>query len=385
MKKLFYYSLIMLLAACKEKYESPVVSPVTGYLVVEGIINGGSAPTVLTLSRTSKLNNRNLQFESGALVKLEGEDNTSYNIIETGAGKYSATSLNLNKSKKYRLYIKTNDGKEYLSDYEVVKTTPPIDSISWKRENRGLELYVNTHDDQDNTRYYQWTYEETWEIHSPFRSALKFYIVQVSPTENYYTLGFRDSATFSFDPKIFFCWQFNSSTNLLFGSSAKLSKDVINLPIEIIPTGSRKLSVLYSIKVTQNSCTKAGYEFLEKMKKNTEVTGSIFDVQPSELKGNIRCISNPGETVIGFITISNTEEKRIFIRNDQLPDWAYISDCYQEEIPANSEAVQIAARGFIPTLPAKYRGIDLLSFYVALPTCVDCTLSGTNIKPAFWP
>jgi Domain of unknown function (DUF4249) len=190
---------------------------------------------------------------------------------------------------------------------------------------------------------------------------------------------------FNIDPKLFFCWQFNSSTSLLFGSSAKLSKDVINLPLAFIPNGSRKLSVLYSINVTQNSWTKAGYEFLERMKKNTEGTGSIFDAQPSELKGNIRCISNPGEPVIGFVNISNTEEKRVFIRNDQLRDWAYISDCYQEEIKANSDIIKTKARGLIPTLPAKVTGLGIESFYAAFPTCVDCTLSGTNIKPIFWP
>jgi hypothetical protein len=43
MKKYFNYLLLLFIAiGCKEKYISPVVSPATGYLVVEGIINSGA-------------------------------------------------------------------------------------------------------------------------------------------------------------------------------------------------------------------------------------------------------------------------------------------------------------------------------------------------------
>jgi Domain of unknown function (DUF4249) len=188
MKKLLFGLFILLVAGCKEKYESPATSPITGYLVVEGIVNGGKGSTILTLSRTTKLDNRAIQYEEGAQVKVEGEDNSVYFITETGPGKYVANNLNLLVGRKYRLRIKTNNGKEYLSDYEAVRTTPPIDSISWKRESEGLQLYVNTHDDQDNTRYYQWTYDETWEIHSAFKSALKYFITQIPPNDDIYSV-----------------------------------------------------------------------------------------------------------------------------------------------------------------------------------------------------
>jgi len=36
----------------------------------------------------------------------------------------------------------------------------------WQRENDGLRLYANARDPQNDTKYYQWKYEETWEIHS---------------------------------------------------------------------------------------------------------------------------------------------------------------------------------------------------------------------------
>lgn len=385
MKNIFFFLMILLLVACKEKYESPVKSPVTGYLVVEGIINGGRGNTTLTLSRTTKLDNRKVQYEEGAQVKVEAEDNSIYFITEGGPGKYVANNLNLPVGRKYRLRIKTRNGKEYLSDYEVVKSTPPIDSISWIRENGGLQLYINTHDPLDNTRYYQWQYDETWEIRSPYTSSLKYKVVRGSQSEEIYSVVFRDSSTFSFDPSILTCWQFNSSSSLLLGSSAKLSKDVIYLPLIFIPETSRKLSVLYSVEVKQFSWSKAGYEFLEKMKKNTEATGSIFDAQPSELKGNIRCVSDPEEPVIGYVNISSTQEKRIFIKNNQVANWKYQADCSDVQIENISDSIIQKGKFLMPTNPGMQIGSSIITFYAASPFCVDCTLSGTNIKPVFWP
>ena len=50
MKITIPYLLILLLffVACKEKYISPVSSPTTGYLVVEGAINSGLGATNIT-------------------------------------------------------------------------------------------------------------------------------------------------------------------------------------------------------------------------------------------------------------------------------------------------------------------------------------------------
>ena len=38
---------------------------------------------------------------------------------------------NLISNEKYRLKIKTMDGKEYASDFSAYRSTPDIDSLSW--------------------------------------------------------------------------------------------------------------------------------------------------------------------------------------------------------------------------------------------------------------
>src|SRR5215204_4315139 len=184
MRKFVYGILLVLATGCKEKFDIPAESPDTGYLVIEGVISPGPQETRIDLSRTNQPNSSTKQFEKRALVQVEGDDNSLQTLPETFDGTYTSV-LNISTTKQYRLRIKTSDGKEFLSDYVGVKVTPPIDSISWVRESDGVRLHFNTHDPQNNTRYYKWDYQETWEFHSPFRSILQY----KSPTE----IEYKDS------------------------------------------------------------------------------------------------------------------------------------------------------------------------------------------------
>lgn len=376
--------MVILSAGCKEKYDSPVISPQTGYLVVEGNINSGNGTTLIRLSRTTKLDNRNLITEPGALLKVEGDDNSSYNLTDNGSGLYSA-NLVLNPAVKYRLNITTSNGKKYLSDFTSVTNSPPIDSVSWKRENDGVQIYVNSHDPSNNTKYYQWDYSETWEFHSTYATSLKYKVTNLANGPSYEVV-YRDSTNFKSDTTLYTCWQTEAASTINIGSTATLSSAVIYLPVVYVPPASQKLSYLYSIEVKQYGISKEGYEFLEKMKKNTETTGSLFDAQPSELSGNIHCVSDPNETVIGFVNVSLVQTKRIFISVNDVPGWNYSELCPSTKIANVSDSIREFGIGLLPTYIAEASPLGtIVSFYAAPPTCVDCTLRGTNIKPSFWP
>jgi hypothetical protein len=371
--------------ACKEKYISPVTSPITGYLVVEGAINSGLGATNIILSRTAGLQIQNIVYEKGAIVKVEGEDNTIKQLTEVSDGNYTISGLNLNANKKYRLNITTKDGKVYLSDFSSIIYNPPIDSVNWKRENGSVQMYVNTHDDTNNTQYYQWETSETWEIHSGYLSALKY--KQTNSTKGtVYSVDFSDSINKSIDYGKYYCWKTVPSSQILTGTTVALSKNIINLPIANIPQDSWKLNVLYSLFTRQLSISKGKYEFLQRMKKNTEGTGSIFDAQPSDLNGNLHCVSNSNEPVIGYIDVCNVQEKRIFISRTQVPDWNYYQGCNEIRITNNSDSIQIHGLYLLPTYPETNPMTGaIISFFAAPPECVDCRLRGSNIKPSFWP
>jgi hypothetical protein len=370
---------------CKIEYRPQVKSPTTGYLVVEGFINSGGVPDTITLSRTIKVYDDSVRdiYEHNALVSVEGENNESFPLYETGNGIYTCGALPLNSTEKYRLKIKTNDGKEYASDFSDYRTTPDIDSLSWQRNSDGVKIYINTHDDQNQPGYYYWTYEETWEIHSAFFTDLQY--VFEPGDDDPYTVGYINQDQ-SVDSTLYECWPDVKSSNINIGSSEKLSRDVIYFPIMSIEPKSRKLSVLYSIKVKQHGISKEAYRYFSVLKTNSEEIGSITGPLPSKLPGNIHSISNPSEIVIGFVEVSQEKEsKRLFISNQQLPGWGYTPQCFLVTVDNNPVEVK-KNEHLYPTLVAESIGPGIKSFFATQDRdCMDCTEHGSSVKPAFWP
>ena len=238
--KLRYYLWLILLFSCKDKYYPDIPSTGTGYLVVEGVLNAGEGATSLTLSRTMPLNKSSQPvYESGAMVTVEGSDNSTKALTMNSPGVYVNEGLGLSPDIQYRVRINTADGKEYLSDFVKVKVTPPIDSIGWKQSDAGVQVYVNTHDPSNNTVYYKWDFDDVWEIHSAYQSSLIY--DPASPAADPY--GVRPRLFPQED--VYACWKYGRSTSILIGSSAKLTSDVIyQNTLKSIPAGDEQLSVL---------------------------------------------------------------------------------------------------------------------------------------------
>jgi hypothetical protein len=175
-------------------------------------------------------------------------------------------------------------------------------------------------------------------------------------------------------------------TNILIGTSAKLAQDKIyEFPLVNIPANSQPLSVEYSILVDQYALTDSAYNFLTMMQQNTESLGSIFDIQPSQLTGNIYSLSNPTEPVIGFISAGTLQQERIFISREQLSNWAWVYECGSPDkvVPDDSIAFYFGQQQYIPVGQADPPTAGWLG---NLSSCVDCRLQGgTTQKPSYWP
>jgi hypothetical protein len=73
------------------------------------------------------------------------------------------------------------------------------------------------------------------------------------------------------------------------------------------------------MRLYQYAITEDAFKYYEDLKKNTEGLGSIFDPQPSLTTGNIRCLSNPAERVLGFVSASTVSAKIFSLRYEDLP------------------------------------------------------------------
>jgi hypothetical protein len=262
-------------------------------------------------------------------------------------------------------------GSVYASEYIEMKRTPPIDSINWEHDT-DVSIFLNTHDPANNTRYYRWEFVETWEHHSYYDT----------------NLGYANGNVYFRDPTQLLnkCWTTTGSTDILLGTSSQLSEDRIERAlITTIPDGSEKITVLYSILVKQYALNKEAYDFWQLLRRNTNNVGGIFDAQPSELIGNIHCINKPTEPVIGFISASTVETRRIFIRRGELTSWNSTRSDFlcTPTILGNPNDWHVYLNNGIYA-PAYFVSGGALA--IARVECVDCTYQGGNtIKPSFWP
>ncbi|WDF80071.1 DUF4249 domain-containing protein [Mucilaginibacter sp. AW1-7] len=393
MKRILNILLVLMGAtACKKQITIAPSAKVTSYLVVDGNIALGDSTTI-TLRRTVNLDsNAKANPELGAVVTVESAGGAIYKLIGKGNGTYVSAPLNLSAAEKYSLKITTVNGGKYASDFVPVKNSPTIDSVRTAITNVGLQIGVDTHDATNNSKYYRWEYTETYQIQSAFESLITVVQNPTAPPPDFQYV--RTPAQ-----KIYNCWISDTSNTIITTTTAKLSADkVSNAPLALILANSEKLRFRYSMLVKQYAITSDAYNYFELLKKNTEQIGGIFDPQPSELTGNLHCISNPNEPVIGFVTVGQVTQKRIFVDKTSLPaNWVAETPYGSCHLDTLLYARKVTST--IPNIPPIYinevynliySGITLSVDYApggytaSTPICVDCTLRGSNKKPSFW-
>lgn len=359
-------ALSALVFACIEPFSPPEVSSPETYLVVDGFLNVGNDTSRIELRRTQNTNDQSkFTPEMGAKLSVAGESGEVYDFNEEGNGIYYLPPVNVSTTGKYQLMIKTLNGKSYLSENVPVVTTPPIDDLTYQYDQGrdAMVIKVNTHDPQNNTRFYKWKFEETYEYRAAYQSSLIF-------DSEKKEIVFRKE-------DINLCWKTNKSTNIMLGNTIRLSADIIKeLPLAVVPINSNKMHIKYSILVRQYGLSREGFEYWTNLAKTTQGTGSLFDPQPSQITGNIKNTADPKELVFGYFSASTVTSKRIFMspglgshpRCDP-PDSVTIGDVLKSPgymmlhfAGRNSEFVLVTSSG-----------------------CADCRVhGGTTTKPSFW-
>jgi len=344
-------------------------------LVVEGIITDDES--YITLSRSVNLSDgennwTSKQYVNNATVYVECDDGAKINghfDWSSSAGRYVINTGTLKPERQYCLKIEVEEREwgssmaptktfQYSSDFSYPIQTPEIDSIFWTKRGKGqpVMIYVATHDPVGTIQYYRWSYKEDWEYHADVYHA----------------------------DYPFYCWDKDNNRELLLGSAERTVFGKVTEKVTEISPWSKKISAMYRIDISQNVISKRAYDYFANIKKNAQQTGSIFAPIPSELRGNITCITDPGKPVIGYIDVSSTTKKRRYIPyNEGAYESMYNWDC---EIFDASTLMEMYM-GEIPT--------DYVEFTPPYPTgqpptyilykCVACTYySGTEQKPVDW-
>ncbi|MEB2776823.1 DUF4249 domain-containing protein [Algoriphagus sp. D3-2-R+10] len=377
---LIIFFCILFISGCREPF-NPVIEPADlSVLVVEGYLDTEGLPSKLKLSYT-----RNIQTDDSFLpsvpsadVYLRSESGEEYPLTDMGSGEFEF-AYDIPEDQNYRLYISTNEGKTYTSDLIKPILTPEIIDVGFVKNELGVEVYLTTKGDE-NADDFLWTFEETYAFRPKIPSSFK------------YDEELQDVVIRRPEERTDMCYRGDVSADLILETSSRFEDQfVFRQSITQILHDDERLSVRYSILISQKALDKKASEFWEILRKNTNDLGSIFSPLPSNIRGNIMNDQNPDAPVVGFVSLGTVKQRRLFIGVREVLPWTAIEPAYfncfveTDTVLIANYGQSFGSGGFIPVVPIVPEGAySPIGYRGAIRRCSDCTLRGTNVKPDFW-
>ncbi len=392
MKKFFriaaFVAILMAVSACVYPFE-PELDAQDSRLVVDGDIHIGGIST-FSFSRVYPLDEKDY---SPAPIRvtgyIEGEDGSrldqrswppAYEPIDIGYYDWATNFLSFDTTdlpagQRYRLHFEDMEsGEVYESDWLEVCAAPTIDDISYILDEERGELNVALSMHCNGHSHFRWSFAEDWEFHTEIRS---FY---------YYEPETNEVLRFPEGENNYYCWsRYESPEIKIFSTSDQVDDRFVDLEFHRISRKDRRLQIMYHITVHLEAMDENAYKYWQNVLDNSQGQGTIFSPTPSQMPGNIHCISNPSVPVIGYISAA------IQTTGDMYYDNA-VEDFYLKPLPEQIETIRVKPQEYYMYYRMGYAPLDLVlgdgpaGYDWAPRRCVDCRANGgTKNKPAGWP
>lgn len=337
-KKYLYLFLILPLAACIDPY-SVEVERGEQLLTVDGFITSEPGPHSIKLTRSDTYGSI---FEglvrpvSNATVIVRddlGKVTFLTEDIEDRGVYYTPVDFSAIVGRSYTLQIQLIDGKVYTSLPEMVNSVPEIKNIDVRvikisvegeiLDRSGVQLIAEIDDPEDQNNFYFW------------RTDKSTYILKTRPDLYTPDPNLRDPPSREPEPKE--CCIVCFKTELLGSQGIYLENDDnfnglnTKVPAGYIEDDGKRFVETLRTDLRQMSISQEAYRFLRLVKQQTEISGSVFDPPPANIRGNIISLDNPEEVVLGYFIAAGETTKRIYIDKSQLdfrqPEVIIPDDC----------------------------------------------------------
>ena len=397
-------TLSFLFVSCVEEYTIPQKNRQKheARLVVEGKILAGTK-SIIYLSHTTPIGD----FTKGepiqnANITIIGENGYTSTKAEFDIenSRYTIPTYELPDDTQYALKIEL-DGETYQSQFQPLLSTPEIEEVIWKEQSEGISLLVSTNGNQHGSRNYMWTYDEDWEIHAEMDFTKPLSVGQWWYNKMDYPIEGENP--------YLYCWMHNESSLIHIYNTNELTENKVkDQEFLFIPIDDIRISYIYSILVKQACLSDEVYEYYRLMRLYTQESSGIFNPTPTEIEGNVKCISNPNLKINGVVMASNITSKRIFIYASEFQNLtSEYSNCYPtmgvdvftgiakddygwrsawlNEANSNGAFIYLQKSEAIKYHPSY---TDLNQYSELYPaTCMDCrkTKGSTKKRPDFWP
>jgi len=366
--QIFLLSFLFLNNSCIKQF-IPSVNEISELLVVQGLITDQLETYKIKLSKSLPLDEiTSAKPAIGYNVVISDDQGNSYTLNESVPGTYISDSTKfkgiIGRFYTFHLGLAHSNSFSYESAPVEMKPVPPIDSIYYKKivvkESTddwfgvdACQIYLDTHDPENNCKYFRWDFNETWVLRLLF------------PVPN------------------MTCWVSDKSHSIDVKSSAEIQKvKIVRHPVTYISNNSDRLKRKYSILVNQYSLNQEEYAFWEKVKTYTDKVGGFYDIIPASIPGNISAKYNSNVKVLGYFSVSAKSSKRIFIEDNFAGIIDRYNNCISDTLVGNYDPPELNITKWTlidDSIPSP-RVRVLTSIY----GCYDCRVRGTSIKPVFW-
>lgn len=359
--------LIFIFFGCVERFDPDIDETEERQLVIEGMITDQLESYTVIISRTRNVSEANASIlVAGADVSIEDDQGNSIKLTEVSLGTYSSNNGEMvgQIGKSYRLSVNIGE-QEYLSSYERIMPSLPIDSIynisEFVQNQDALgdittELLTNVFVDatvEPDKSFYRYDWEGIYTAQVPNQGSTECW-------EDPEDFPFREAES------SLTCYITDKSERVIstLGSEG-LSASTFERHQVASFSPIRRFQGRYSIEISQFSLTKEAFSFWQSIENQTSANGGLFDPPPSEIPGNIFNANDPDEIVLGYFSASAVAKKRAFLdTNTEVILDHYISNCTPPVDPLLGTVV-----GLRPIF------------------CCDCRLllNSSTTKPDFWP
>lgn len=399
-----------MLISCTEEF---VIETQTfeSVLVVEGTITDEFKQQEIKLSRTYPLEIEEQVFENNATVTVIDDLGNNYSFSQSNGSSYLSTiEFQAEPDRTYILEITTNNGKQYKSSPQQLTPASEIDNLYAElvddpKNGLGIEVYVDSNNNNLDAKYYRYEYEETYKIvapyYSPYEAILTNYEeVLVFPGPDIQVFYDIEFALRQSEEKT--CFNTRKNTSIIQTTTSSLSDNTISrFPIRFINTNDGIIRDRYSILVKQYVQNLEAYTYYKTLNELGNNESILSENQPGYVAGNISHLTNDKEKVIGFFDVATISERRIYFNyfdfNLTQPD--YIYECNIRELDfADNSTIDMDRNDkreiyrLLTTFEEENQDLTIVEvppfiggiWKLVNPECGDCTTVGSNIQPDFW-
>jgi hypothetical protein len=313
-------------------------------LVVDGMITNAPGPYVVKIFYASGLGTtlRKPQPLQKATVTIVDDLGNSEVLIERGPGIYetSPNGIQGEIGRSYKLMFESKNGKKYESPFQKLNAPGSIDRLYTEfQKNVVIEqetgdsnpdqeyddafgLYVDAKGVSDESTLMRWRVTGVYEMKTfPERNREATpggYIPDPLPCSGYIRVGLsiyqRSECTCCQ------CWLYEYSSASYLSDNENVQDISFNhVDLGKIPITRMRFYKRYYVQVEQLSLSEEAYNFWRLVKTQQNSSGNIFQPNAVKIRGNIKCVSDPEDEVLGIFSVSGVTTSSIFIEPTEIP------------------------------------------------------------------